>query len=70
MAQVKSTMAGVVLAIHAQLGERIEVGQDVILLESMKMEIPIQAEVAGTVKEIKVQVGDFVEDGAALIELE
>jgi acetyl-CoA carboxylase biotin carboxyl carrier protein len=34
------------------------------------MEVPIQAEQPGTVKEIKIGVGDFVEDGQALIELE
>ncbi|MFC7442311.1 biotin/lipoyl-containing protein [Laceyella putida] len=70
MAQVLATMTGVVLSIHVQPGDQIEVGHDVILLESMKMEIPVQAEVAGTVKEVKVEVGAFVEEGAVLIELE
>lgn len=70
MAHVLATMAGVVLAIHVQPGDRIEAGHDVILLESMKMEIPIQSEYPGTVKEIKVEEGSFVEEGAVLIELE
>jgi acetyl-CoA carboxylase biotin carboxyl carrier protein len=57
------------LAVLVSPGDRVEVGQDVVILESMKMEVPIQAEQAGTVKEIKVEVGGFVGDGDVMIEL-
>ena len=40
------------------------------MLESMKMQIPIQATASGTVKAVKVNAGDFVDDGDVLLELE
>jgi acetyl-CoA carboxylase biotin carboxyl carrier protein len=70
MAQIQATMAGMVLSVLVSPGERVEVGQDVVILESMKMEIPVQSEHAGTVKEVKVETGSFVGDGDVLIELE
>ena len=70
MKQVVASMAGNVWKVVVTVGEQIEEGQDVVILESMKMEIPIAAEEAGTVKEIKVQEGDFVNEGDVLIELE
>jgi len=63
-------MAGVVLEFLVKPGDRVEVDQDVVMLESMKMQIPVQSTVAGTVKSIKVNEGDFVDDGAVLIEIE
>lgn len=47
----------------------MEAGQDVVILESMKMEVPVQSEYSGVVKEIKVESGSFVSDGDVLIEL-
>ena len=70
MSQIQANMAGMVINILVNVGDEVRDGQDVIMLESMKMEVPIQAEQPGTVKEIKIGVGDFVEDGQALIELE
>jgi acetyl-CoA carboxylase biotin carboxyl carrier protein len=70
MSQVVATMAGNVWKIVVSVGEQVSEGQDVVILESMKMEIPIAAETSGTVKEIKVQEGDFVNEGDVLIELE
>mgnify|MGYP001954851977 CR=1 FL=1 len=64
---IKSTMAGVVFHIDVKLGEKIEEGQAVVILESMKMEIPIESTVNGVVKEILVQEGDFVNEGDALV---
>ncbi|MEH7013777.1 acetyl-CoA carboxylase biotin carboxyl carrier protein subunit, partial [Neobacillus niacini] len=51
-------------------GDQVEEGQDVVILESMKMEIPIEAEFAGTVKEVKVNEGDFVNEGDVIVEVE
>jgi acetyl-CoA carboxylase biotin carboxyl carrier protein len=70
MKRILSNMAGVVLEFLVKPGEKIAVDQDVIMLESMKMQIPIQSTVAGVVKTIKVNEGDFVDDGDVLIEVE
>jgi acetyl-CoA carboxylase biotin carboxyl carrier protein len=63
-------MTGSVWRILVQAGDQVEKGHDVVILESMKMEIPIAAETSGKVKEIKINEGDFVSDGDVLIELE
>ena len=70
MKRILSNMAGVVLEFLVKPGERISIDQDVVMLESMKMQIPIQSTVAGVVKTIKVNEGDFVDDGDVLIEVE
>lgn len=70
MKRVVSNMAGVVLEFLVKPGEIISVDQDVVMLGSMKMQIPIQSTVEGTIKEIKVHEGDFVDDGDVLLEIE
>ncbi len=70
MAQIQASMAGTVLSVLVSKGDQVEAGQDVVILESMKMEVPVQAEQTGRVKEIKVEAGSFVNDGEVLIELE
>lgn len=70
MKKVVSNMAGVVLEFLVKPGEQINVDQDVVMLESMKMQIPIQSMVNGTVKLLKVNEGDFVDDGDVLLEVE
>jgi acetyl-CoA carboxylase biotin carboxyl carrier protein len=63
-------MAGTVFKVLVKVDDQVEAGQDVIVLESMKMEIPLQAEVGGTVTEIKVGEGEFVNEGGALLTIE
>ena len=70
MKRILSNMAGVVLEFLVKPGEMVIVDQDVVMLESMKMQIPIQSTVAGVVKTINVNEGDFVDDGDVLIEVE
>lgn len=70
MTQVKSTMAGTVFTVNVAVGEEVAVGQVIVVLESMKMEIPIEAETAGKVIAIKVQVGDFVNEEDVLATVE
>jgi acetyl-CoA carboxylase biotin carboxyl carrier protein len=70
MSQVVASMAGSVWKIVVAVGDQVEEGQDVVILESMKMEIPIAAESSGVVKQIYVQEGDFVNEGDVLLELE
>ncbi|WP_251549052.1 acetyl-CoA carboxylase biotin carboxyl carrier protein subunit [Neobacillus muris] len=69
MKEITATMAGTVLNIFAAVGEQITPGQEVVMLESMKMEIPIESETEGTVKELRVNIGDFVNEGDILIVL-
>ncbi|MBL3640977.1 MULTISPECIES: acetyl-CoA carboxylase biotin carboxyl carrier protein subunit [Bacillaceae] len=70
MAELKASMAGSVWKIVANEGQSVTDGQDIIILESMKMEIPIAAEEAGIIKELKVNEGDFVNEGDVLAVIE
>jgi acetyl-CoA carboxylase biotin carboxyl carrier protein len=70
MKRIVSNMAGVVLEVLVKTGDQVVVDQDVVMLESMKMQIPVQATAAGTVTAIKVNAGDFVDDGDVLLEVE
>ncbi|HEY4601669.1 MAG TPA: acetyl-CoA carboxylase biotin carboxyl carrier protein subunit [Cerasibacillus sp.] len=70
MKEITASMAGSVWKVLVQEGDQVESDQDVVILESMKMEIPIAAEDDGVVKELKVQEGDFVNEGDVLITLE
>jgi acetyl-CoA carboxylase biotin carboxyl carrier protein len=70
MNKVVAVMAGNVWKVLVQPGDQVEEGQDLVILESMKMEIPIAAEVGGTVKEVKVNEGDFVNEEDLLIVME
>ncbi|USG67540.1 acetyl-CoA carboxylase biotin carboxyl carrier protein subunit [Brevibacillus ruminantium] len=70
MKNVTATMAGTIINILVQKGDQVQAGQDVIVLESMKMEVPVQAEADGVVTEIKGNIGDFVNDGDVIITLE
>ena len=60
---VKAHITGVVFQITSKVGDRLAAGDPVIVLESMKMEIPVEAPRAGTVKEIKVAEGQTVQEG-------
>lgn len=70
MKQVAANMAGTVINVLVQVGDDVSEGQDVLVLESMKMEVPIPSEAAGKVVEIKANIGDFVNDGDILVVLE
>jgi acetyl-CoA carboxylase biotin carboxyl carrier protein len=70
MSDIYANMAGSVWKILVQQGEKVAEGQDVVILESMKMEIPIASEIDGVVKSINVNEGDFVNEGDVLIEVE
>lgn len=70
MAQVLATMAGTILSVAVSENEEVREGQDVVILESMKMEVPVAAESSGRVKKVHVEPGDFVNEGDLLIDLE
>ncbi len=69
-ADIVAEMAASVLKIPVGPGDRLAVGDTVVLLESMKMEIPVLTETAGTVTAVKVAEGDAVQEGDVLVSLE
>jgi acetyl-CoA carboxylase biotin carboxyl carrier protein len=70
MAKVLASMSGTVWKVLVEVGQSVSAGQEVLILESMKMEIPHSAEVAGTVVEIKAPPETFVNEGDVLIVIE
>jgi acetyl-CoA carboxylase biotin carboxyl carrier protein len=70
MKEIKANKAGLVVEFLVQPGETVAVNQDVVMLESMKMYISVQATAGGIVKTVKVKEGDVVNDGDVLLELE
>ncbi len=67
--QVKAGAAGKVFQIPTTVGQSVEPGDPVVVIEAMKMEIPVVAPEAGTIASIDVAVGDAVEAGAVLATL-
>lgn len=67
---VVAPLAGSVFKILVEVGEKIEAGQVLLILEAMKMETEITAPNAGTVTSINVQAGESVQGGQALIEID
>lgn len=66
---VKSEMAGTVLEVKVKAGDTIKAGQEVAVVESMKMEVPLQATEGGVVAVVKKAVGDFLNEGETFLEL-
>jgi biotin carboxyl carrier protein len=67
--QILAEMVATVIVIEVAVGDRVEAGDPVCLLESMKMEIPVLTEHGGVVSAIKVTPGDVVQEGEVLVEL-
>jgi acetyl-CoA carboxylase biotin carboxyl carrier protein len=67
---IKSDITGTVWLIEAQEGSAVEEDQSIMILESMKMEIPVAAPDAGVIKSILVKQGDAVHEGQDLVILE
>ena len=70
MPSVEAHITGTVWKIEVDVGDSVEEGDTVVILESMKMEIPVTAPVAGTVKEITVKENDVVREGQVVAVLE
>jgi len=70
MAQITAHITGTIFKIEKQVGESVAAGEEVIILESMKMEIPLESPIAGVVKEICVEEGQAVEEGTVLAVVE
>ena len=67
---IRAEMVANVLSISVSVGELVTIGQTVLLLDSMKMEIPVLSEVSGKVIEIAVSPGEIIQEGDPLIMIE
>lgn len=67
---VEAPMVGKILKIEKQVGDHVDEDEVVVVMEAMKMEIPVVAPVAGTVKELKVTPGQAVEAEQVLAVIE
>jgi biotin carboxyl carrier protein len=65
--QIASELVAVVAQVQVVVGQHVEAGEELVLLESMKMEIPMLAEAAGTVTQVQVSPGDVVQEGDVLV---
>ncbi|MFO7599244.1 MAG: biotin/lipoyl-containing protein [Candidatus Desulfacyla sp.] len=70
MSDILAPMGGKVIDVKVKVGDAVSEGDEVVIIEAMKMELPISAEASGTVKEVKCKKGDTVEAEGVLIVLE
>jgi acetyl-CoA carboxylase biotin carboxyl carrier protein len=70
VAEVEAHITGTVWKIECEVGDSVDEGDTVVILESMKMEMPVEAEDAGVVKEILCEEGQAVNEGDTLVILE
>ncbi len=68
--EIEAQIAGNVWKVETEVGAEVDEEDVLLILESMKMEIPVEAPVAGRVADIRVAEGDNVEEGAILVVLE
>jgi len=64
---IKSPLPGTIIDIFVKPGDKVSIGQRILLLEAMKMENNIESDKAGTVAEIKIAKGDAVMEGDVLL---
>ena len=70
MTEIEAHITGTVWKIEVKVGDPVADGDTVVILESMKMEMPVEAEDDGTVKEIRCEEGQSVSEGDVLVVLE
>ncbi|RKG83346.1 acetyl-CoA carboxylase biotin carboxyl carrier protein subunit [Corallococcus exercitus] len=69
MADVAAHITGTVWKIEVKVGDKVDSGTTLVILESMKMEMPVEAEEGGTVKEIRCKEAQAVNEGDVLVVL-
>ena len=69
MVEVCSEVSGSVWKIECELGQAVSEGDTLVIVEAMKMEIPVEATRSGTVKEIRVEQGAPVSEGTVVVVL-
>ena len=70
MSEVRAPMGGNVWEVKVKAGDAVNEGDEVVVIEAMKMELPVVAEASGNVKEVKCKKGDAVEADAVLVVIE
>ncbi len=70
MSEITAPMGGKVIDVMVKVGDAVNENDEVVIIEAMKMELPIVAASSGTVKEVKCNKGDSVEAEAVLVVLE
>lgn len=70
MSEVTAPMGGKVIDVKVKVGDAVNENDEVVILEAMKMELPVVSTASGTVKEVRCKSGDAVEADAVLIVLE
>lgn len=65
--QIASELVANVAQVHVEVGQRVSAGEELVLLESMKMEIPMLAEADGQVTEVLCSPGEVVQEGDVLV---
>ena len=70
MPEVEAHITGTVWKIEVEVGDTVDEGDTVVILESMRMEMPVEAEDPGVVKEIRCAEGQSVSEGDTLVVLE
>jgi acetyl-CoA carboxylase biotin carboxyl carrier protein len=63
---ITAHITGTVWKIEKQVGDRVEQGDTIVILESMKMEMPVESEVPGKLLELRCSEGEAVSEGAVL----
>jgi len=61
--EIRAEITGTVWKIERQVGESVEIEDTIVILESMKMEIPVLAPIRGRIADIRVAEGDAIEEG-------
>jgi acetyl-CoA carboxylase biotin carboxyl carrier protein len=69
MAEVVAHITGTVWKVEVKVGQTVQPGETLVILESMKMEMPVEAAEGGTVKEIRCQPAQAVNEGDILVVL-
>ncbi len=67
MGEIRAPMGGKVIEVKVNVGDTINAGDEIVILEAMKMELPVITESGGTVTEVKCKKGDTIEADAILI---
>jgi acetyl-CoA carboxylase biotin carboxyl carrier protein len=68
--EVEAHITGTVWRVEVAIGDSVDEGDTIVILESMKMEMPVEAEDPGVVKEIRCEEGQAVSEGDTLVVLE
>ena len=68
--EIRAPMAGKVVSIEINIGDKVDEDDELVILESLKMETPVYSPGTGTVADIKVKNGDYIEEDDLLLVLE